>query len=58
MTGPKLSKFVSILSKFVSILSRLTADAGRRVYSDNDTRTGLAAFRTGFGDGAFVNILD
>ena len=57
MTGPKLSKFVSILSKFVSILSRLTADAGR-VYSGNDTRTGLAAFHTGFGGGAFVNILD
>ena len=33
------------------------ADAGR-VYSGNDTRTGLAAFHTGFGGGAFVNILD
>ena len=33
------------------------ADAGR-VYSDNDTRTGLTAFHTGFGGGAFVNILD
>ncbi|WP_223653011.1 metallophosphoesterase [Hymenobacter psoromatis] len=32
-------------------------DAGR-VYSGNDTRTGLAAFHTGFGGGAFVNILD
>ena len=32
------------------------ADAGR-VYSDNDTRTGLAAFHTGFGGGAFVSIL-
>ena len=33
------------------------ADAGR-VYSGNDTRTGLQAFHTGFGGGAFVNILD
>ena len=33
------------------------ADAGR-VYSGNDTRTGLSAFHTGFGGGAFVNILD
>ncbi|MEJ7662623.1 MAG: hypothetical protein WKG07_25195 [Hymenobacter sp.] len=33
------------------------ADAGR-VYSGNDTRTGFAALHTGFGGGAFVNILD
>ncbi|WP_410505083.1 BamA/TamA family outer membrane protein [Hymenobacter sp. BRD67] len=33
------------------------ADAGR-VYSAQDTRQGLQAFHTGFGGGAFVNILD
>jgi len=33
------------------------ADAGR-VYSGNDTRTGFSAFHTGFGGGAFVNVLD
>ncbi|MGI4869920.1 MAG: metallophosphoesterase [Janthinobacterium lividum] len=33
------------------------ADAGR-VYSGNDTRTGLDAIHSGFGGGAFVNILD
>ena len=33
------------------------ADVGR-VYSGNDTRTGLDAFHSGFGGGAFVNILD
>jgi hypothetical protein len=33
------------------------ADAGR-VYSGVDTRSGLQAFHTGFGGGAFVNILD
>ena len=32
------------------------ADAGR-VYSDNDTRTGLNAFHTGFGGGMYVDIL-
>jgi hypothetical protein len=33
------------------------ADAGR-VYSGEDKRTGIQAFHTGFGGGAFVNILD
>ncbi|WP_241738086.1 metallophosphoesterase [Hymenobacter polaris] len=33
------------------------ADVGR-VYSGNDTRTGLDAFHTGFGGGVFTNILD
>jgi hemolysin activation/secretion protein len=33
------------------------ADAGR-VYSGNDTRTGFSAFHSGFGGGAFVNVLD
>jgi hypothetical protein len=33
------------------------ADAGR-VYSGNDTRTGISALHSGFGGGAFVNILD
>jgi len=33
------------------------ADAGR-VYSDNDTRKGISALHSGFGGGAFVNILD
>ena len=32
------------------------ADAGR-VYSDNDTRDGLAAFHTGFGGGIYADIL-
>jgi hypothetical protein len=32
------------------------ADAGR-VYSDNDIRTGLDAFHTGFGGGVYVDIL-
>ena len=32
------------------------ADAGR-VYSDNDTRTGLGAFHTGFGGGIYADIL-
>ena len=33
------------------------ADVGR-VYSGNDTRTGLQAFHSGFGGGIFTNILD
>jgi hypothetical protein len=33
------------------------ADAGR-VYSGNDVRTGISAFHSGFGGGAFVNVLD
>jgi|GEM_PF-44489 len=33
------------------------ADVGR-VYSGNDTRTGLQAFHSGFGGGVFTNILD
>jgi len=32
------------------------ADAGR-VYSDNDTRTGIAALHSGFGGGVYVDIL-
>ena len=32
------------------------ADAGR-VYSDNDVRTGIGAFHTGYGGGVYIDIL-
>ena len=40
----------------VAAFAGVLADAAR-VYSDNDVRTGISAFHTGFGGGIYVDIL-